>query len=225
MGAQPVEAEWQQAVLAPPDSNRHLFVGQLDEGLAALPCNNHICPSCYIRARRRPHPSPPALLTLAAAAEDQHDQEPPPSSSSPPSPPSPSPLPPPSSLQPPPSPSPQPDSSPPRRSQSMTAPSQCGNDSGQHVRRAASSIPTASPSKQLTPRRKWSLKDKQQICDEWETATSHEKQVVKRKWRAEQLDGHHVQRWQEMLSRNEGSPRGVKAAKLEARLRGAGRTS
>jgi hypothetical protein len=91
--------------------------------------------------------------------------------------------------------------------------------------RASSSVLMASPSKQLTPRRKWALKDKQQICDEWETAqTSHEKQAVKRKWRAEQLDGHHVQRWQEMLSRNEGSPRGVKAAKHEARLRGAGRT-
>ena len=27
------------------DSNRHLLVGQLDETLAALSCNDHICPN------------------------------------------------------------------------------------------------------------------------------------------------------------------------------------
>jgi hypothetical protein len=33
-------------------SNRHLLFGQLDEALAALPCNDHICPNCYKRIRR-----------------------------------------------------------------------------------------------------------------------------------------------------------------------------
>ena len=93
------------------DSNSHLLVGRLDEALAALPCNDHICPNCYKRIRRPPPSAPSALLdTLAAAAADHHDEPPhsPPPQPPPPPPPPPQPLrpppPPPLPIQPPPSP-------------------------------------------------------------------------------------------------------------------------
>ena len=53
------------------DSNRHLLVNQLDEALAALPCNDHICPNCYKRIRRLPPPAHNLLDELAAAADEQ----------------------------------------------------------------------------------------------------------------------------------------------------------
>jgi hypothetical protein len=83
------------------DSNRHLLIGLLDETLAALPCNDHICPNCYKRIRRLPPLAHNLLDELTAAANEQPPTPPPP-----PSPPSPSPPPPPlTSYQPPPPPS------------------------------------------------------------------------------------------------------------------------
>ncbi len=62
------------------------------------------------------------------------------------------------------------------------------------------------------------------MCEEWsEASTTAEKQAIKDKYRAEQLDGHQVQQWREALARNNISPKGKKAAKHEVRLRGAGR--
>ena len=93
------------------DSNRHLLTGQLDEALAALPCNDHICPNCYKRIRR----SPPLnlghnLLDQLAAAADEQPPTPPPPSSSPslqqPQPQQSSPPPPPPPFSPPPPPAP-----------------------------------------------------------------------------------------------------------------------
>ena len=100
------------------ESNRHLLRELLDENLAAMPWNDHICPKCYMRAhRRRSSPPASALLDTLAAAAGDHDHEQPhspassPSPPPPPSPPSPSlppppPPPPPPPLQPPPSPVP-----------------------------------------------------------------------------------------------------------------------
>ena len=65
------------------DSNRHLLIGLLDETLAALPCNDRICPNCYKRIRRFP-PLTHNLLDELTAAADEHSPTPPP----PPSPPS-----------------------------------------------------------------------------------------------------------------------------------------
>ena len=77
-----------------------------------------------------------------------------------------------------------------------------------------------SPVKQLTPRRSWTIKEKESICREWSEAQSHaQKQVIREKYRAEQLDGHQVQQWKEALARNSSSPKGKKAAKHEVRLR------
>lgn len=53
------------------DSNRHLLVGQLDEALAALPCNDHICSNCYKRIRRLPPPARNLLDKLTAAPKVQ----------------------------------------------------------------------------------------------------------------------------------------------------------
>ena len=50
------------------DSNRHLLTGLLDEAMAALPCNDHICPNCYKRIRRLPPPARNLLEELTAAA-------------------------------------------------------------------------------------------------------------------------------------------------------------
>lgn len=89
------------------DSNRHLLTGLLDETLAALPCNDHICPNCYKRIRRLPPPARNLLDELTAAAEEQPPTPPPP-----PSPPSLQPPPPlpslPPSAPPPPTPPPTP---------------------------------------------------------------------------------------------------------------------
>ena len=63
------------------DSNRHLLVGQLDEALAALPCNDHICPNCYKRIRRLPPLAHNLLDELTAAADQQPPTPPPPPSS------------------------------------------------------------------------------------------------------------------------------------------------
>ena len=76
------------------DSNRHLLVGQIDRSLATNPCNDLICPGCYLRI----HPRPPRynlLDQLAAAADEQplSPPPPPPPSSSQPPPPSPTPPP------------------------------------------------------------------------------------------------------------------------------------
>ena len=88
------------------DSNRHLLVGLLDEALAALPCNDHICPNCYKRLRRQ-STAPNRLDELAAAVDAQPPTPTPPTS--PPSPPSPPcPPPPPSTSAPPPPPPPPP---------------------------------------------------------------------------------------------------------------------
>ena len=87
-------------------------------------------------------------------------------------------------------------------------------------------IPLITPVKQLTPRRRWTLKEKVSVCEEWsEASTTAEKQAIKDKYRAEQLDGHQVQQWREALARNNISPKGKKAAKHEVKLRGAGRLS
>ena len=54
-------------------------------------------------------------------------------------------------------------------------------------------------------------------------ATSRiEKKAVKVKHRAEQLDGHLVKRWKRALDFTSESPKGVKAAMHEMRLRGSG---
>ena len=61
------------------------------------------------------------------------------------------------------------------------------------------------------------------MCIDWEAATSRlEKQAVKVKYRAEQLDGHMVKGWKRALDFNAESPKGVKAAMHEIRLRGSG---
>jgi hypothetical protein len=76
----------------------------------------------------------------------------------------------------------------------------------------------------MVPRRTWSLKEKQLVCAEWDAALSRmDKQRVREKYRADQLDGHTIQKWKKALSVNAESPKGVKAAKRERRLRGAGR--
>ena len=42
---------------------RHLLIGQLDAALAALPCNDAICPNCYKCLRRLSlSPPPPSQL-------------------------------------------------------------------------------------------------------------------------------------------------------------------
>jgi hypothetical protein len=51
------------------------LVDQLDEALAAVPCNDHICPVCYNRIRRRSQRYN-TLDELTAAAEAQQDAEP-----------------------------------------------------------------------------------------------------------------------------------------------------
>ena len=106
----------------------------------------------------------------------------------------------------------------------MPAPSQCGKGSGQHVQRAVSSFSPASPSTQLIPRRSWSFKDKQQICSEWDTALStQQKQEVRRKWRADQIDGATIRLWKEQLNVNAASPKRVRVAKHQRKRSGAGR--
>ena len=58
------------------------------------------------------------------------------------------------------------------------------------------------------------------MCEECsEASTTAEKQAIKDKYRAEQLDGNQVQQWREALARNNISPKGKKAAKHEVRLR------
>ena len=52
------------------ESNRHLLTGLLDETLAALSCNDHICPNCYKRIRRLPPPARNLLDELTAAADE-----------------------------------------------------------------------------------------------------------------------------------------------------------
>ena len=79
------------------DSNRHLLVGLLDEALAALPCNDHICPNCYKRIHRPSRPQPHNLLDALTAAADAQPPTPPlppspPSTSAPPPPPPPPPV-------------------------------------------------------------------------------------------------------------------------------------
>ena len=60
---------------------------------------------------------------------------------------------------------------------------------------------------------------------EWEQAeTTLEKQALKQRWRAEQIDGGTITRWKEILGKNATSPKVVRAAQHEYRLRGAGRT-
>ena len=90
------------------DSNRHLLVGQLDEALVSLPCNDHICPNCYKCIRRTPPQAHGLLDELVAAADEQPPTPPPPSSpptsQSPPPQQSPPPLPPPPPSPPPPPP-------------------------------------------------------------------------------------------------------------------------
>ena len=83
------------------DSNRHLLAGQLNEALAALPCNDRICPNCYKRIRRLPPPAHNLLDQLAAAADAQPPTPPPPPSPSSSQSPSPSAPPPPPPTQPP----------------------------------------------------------------------------------------------------------------------------
>lgn len=182
-------------------SSRHLLVGQLDEALTALPCNDHICPNCYKRIRRPPSLAHGLLDDLAAAAEE-HPPSPPPlpsslSSLSPPLPPPPSPSAEPTSV-------PQQPSSP---SPSRTAP-------------RALSLTSA----RFSPRRSWSFKEKAQICTEWKAAsTVAEKQAVRTTHRAQQLDGHQVKKWTAQLALNESSPKGVKAALSKSRRRASGR--
>ena len=106
----------------------------------------------------------------------------------------------------------------------MPATSQWGEGSGQQVQRAVSSCSPASPSKQLKPRRSWSFKDKQQICSEWDTALStQQKQEVRRKWRADQIDGATIRLWKEQLNLNAASPKRVRVAKHKRKRSGAGR--
>ena len=50
------------------DSSRHLLGGQLEEALAGLSCNDHICPNCYKRIRRLQPPARNLLDELTAAA-------------------------------------------------------------------------------------------------------------------------------------------------------------
>ena len=67
--------------------------------------------------------------------------------------------------------------------------------------------PSTSSVKQLTPRRSWTLKEKESICSEWSRAQSHaQKLTIRDKYRAGQLDGHQVQQWREALARNSSSP-------------------
>ena len=76
-----------------------------------------------------------------------------------------------------------------------------------------------SPIKQLTPRRRWTLKEKMSICAEWkDDSTTAEKQAINDKHRAEQLDGHQVQRWRAALVLNSG-PKGKKASSGRAASR------
>ena len=90
------------------ESNLHLLAGLLDEVLAALPCNDHICPNCYKRIRRLPPLAHSLLDELAAAANEQLPTPPPPASPPswqtplPPPPPPPSAPPPPPPSRPPP---------------------------------------------------------------------------------------------------------------------------
>ena len=53
------------------ESNRRLLTGLLDETLAALPCNDHVCPNCYKRIRRLPPPARNLLDELTAAPKVQ----------------------------------------------------------------------------------------------------------------------------------------------------------
>jgi hypothetical protein len=170
-------------------SSRHLLTGLLDEALAALPFNDHICPNCYKRIRRPPSLANTMLDELAAAA----DEQPP---SSPPLPPSTPPLPPPSPLPVSPTPSPPlPSPTPPPTQPSALLPSGA-------ARRALSL--------QFSPRRTWSFKEKEQICTEWSAAsTVAEKQAVRTNHRAQQLDGHHVKKWKEQLALNESKAQSI----------------
>ena len=64
------------------NTSRHLLAGLLNDELAALPQNDHICPKCYMRARRRPPPRDPLDEPVAAADEQQPPSTPPPSAPS-----------------------------------------------------------------------------------------------------------------------------------------------
>ena len=92
----------------PVESNKHLLAGKLDQSLSTLPCNDHICPKCYLRFYKQWRQSTRNLLDeLSTAALDNNEPgTPPPSSPSPqlppPSPSSPPPTPPPPAPPPPP---------------------------------------------------------------------------------------------------------------------------
>ena len=180
------------------DSNRHLLVGLLDEALATLPCNDHICPNCYKRIRR-PRSLAHSLLDNLAAAAEEHPPSPPPLPSS--LPPLSPPLPPPSSSS----------------VEPTSAPQQPSSSSPSGIVRRSLSL-------QFSPRRSWSFKEKALVSTEWAAASTIEaKKAVRTKHRAPQLDGHQVKKWVEQLALNESSPKGVKAAKNESRRRASGR--
>ena len=126
---------------------RPLIAGQLDETLAALPCNDHICPNCYKRIRRLPQPPAHNLLDELTAAADEQPPTPPPPPSSPSSQ---SPQPPPPS-----SPPPQPPPPPPFRSP-PTHQRLAGDSPATHQQLSSDSTilpPTAPPTSPVTIRR------------------------------------------------------------------------
>ena len=183
-----------------------LLDGHLDETLAALSCNDHFCPRCYMRLMRQPpapHDPPPPhdpLDDLIAATDEHHP--PPPLSPQQPLPPPPAPpSPPPPPLPPPPHTLP---STPVSRSSSLR-------------------LPPVSSSTHLIPRRSWSLTEKARICREWDAATSHvEKQAVRDKYRAPHLDGGMIARRNLSLHINAESPKKKKAAGHAVRVKGSG---
>ena len=167
------------------DSNRELLVGQLDEALAALPCNDRICPNCYKRIRRPPPPARDLLDELTAAADQNRDNNdppsfftsPPPESSSPPAPSQNLPLP------------PTPASTNTVPTRSYSAPSQPRTILGDITQRSNSVPARQTRKKQLALRRTWSITEKCQLIAAWEQAESSvDKQKVRDEWAAQQIN-------------------------------------
>jgi hypothetical protein len=179
---------------------------QLDEALAAVPCNDHICPKCYKRARRRSQPPHrDALDELTAALEEQQHREPLTSfpSSTP--------------LIPPPLPPAQPVSDSPARSQSETI----SYDNITAAQHSYSTPVKQSRHTQLSPRRLYSMAQKAKMVSQWDQATTTlEKQALKREWRAEQIDGDVIRKWKEILAENNSRHKVYRAPQHKRKLKG-----
>ena len=196
----------------PVESNKHLLAGKLDQSLSTLPCNDHICPKCYLRFYKQWRQSTRNLLDeLSTAALDNNEPgTPPPSSPSPQLPP-PSPSSPPPTL-PPPAPPPPPPSPPPPPPLPV-----------EPVRRALSDITNLV---NRSPRRiSTTLARKQQTLSALAKATtSADKQAVLQKAGIPiRHSSKYISRYRKALEVNQAAESGEQRPLTARRLSGAGR--